>query len=97
MKNALVVLAVLIVLGCVFATRENVAAQSSRVQQLEDENAELTEKLERIESLASEAKSDLDDVESDVQTDEACEDTIAYSHASDVEDKLNEIESEASH
>jgi predicted nuclease with TOPRIM domain len=97
MKNILGVLALFLVIGWVLTTRETVSAQSSRVQELEAENAELTEKLDNIESLVAEAKSDLDDVETDVQTDEPCEDTSAYSNASDVEDKLNEIESEASH
>jgi len=57
----------------------------------------LKEKLDNIQDLVTKAKSDLDDVETDVQSDEPCEDTSAYSNASDVEDRLNEIESEATY
>jgi predicted nuclease with TOPRIM domain len=72
-------------------------AQNSRVKELEDENAALKEQLGNIQDLVTQAKSDLDDVETEAQSDESCEDTNAYSDASDVEDKLNEIDSEASY
>ncbi|MBZ5668369.1 MAG: hypothetical protein LAO04_01385 [Acidobacteriia bacterium] len=100
MKKVLIILSVLLVIGWgVFHYSNAAAAQraSTRVQELEGENAELKEKLDNIQSLVAEARSDLDDVETDVQSDEPCEDTRAYSDASDVEIKLNEIESEASY
>jgi uncharacterized protein YlxW (UPF0749 family) len=73
------------------------SAADSRIQELEKENAELREKLENIRDLVTQAKSDLDDVQTEAQSDEPCEDTNAHSYASDVEDKLNDIDSETSH
>lgn len=100
MKKVAIILALLAVISWgVFGYSNAATAQraGTRIQELEDENAELKEKLDNIQTLVAEAKSDLDDVETDVQSDEPCEETSAHSHASDVEDKLNEIESEASY
>jgi peptidoglycan hydrolase CwlO-like protein len=100
MKKVLSTVAVLVVVcGVILAYSSAATAQhaSAQVQELEDENAELKEKLDNIQGLVAEAKSHLDDVEGEVQSDEPCEDTNAQSYASDVEDKLNEIESEASY
>jgi len=98
MKKTLTVLTVLILVGWGVSNHQStVFAQSSLVQELEVENAELREKLDNIRNLVSEEKSDLDDVENDVQSDDPCDDTNAYSNASDVEDKLSEIEAEASY
>jgi hypothetical protein len=72
-------------------------AQNSRVEELEDENAALKEKLDNIQELATKAKSGLEDVEAEAQSDKPCADTDAYSDATDVEDKLNGISSEASY
>jgi len=94
MKKVLIILAVLVVIGWGAFGYSNA---STRVQELEDENAELKEKLDNIQNLVAEAKSHLDDVETDVQSDEPCEETSAQSDVSDVEYKLNEIESEASY
>ena len=74
-----------------------VAGQNSALQDLEDENAELKQKLDNIQDLVTQAKSDLDDTETEAQRDESCTDTDAYSDATDVEAKLNDIESEASY
>lgn len=98
MKNVLNVVIVLAVVGggvVGFASALTAQRASAQVQELEDENAELKEKLDNIQGLVTEAKSHLDDVESEVQSDEPCEDTNAQSDASDVENKLNEIEAEA--
>lgn len=94
MKKVLIILVVLVVIGWGVFAYSNAG---TRVQELEDENSELKEKLDNIQNLVAEAKSDLDDVETDVQSAEPCEETSAYSDASGVEDKLNEIESEASY
>jgi hypothetical protein len=68
-----------------------------RIQKLEAENAGLKGKLDNIQDLVTRAMSDLDDVQTEAQSEEACEDTNAYSYARDVEDKLDEIDSETSH
>jgi hypothetical protein len=97
MNKALIAAGVLLVVASAFVGYSGaVAAEHSRIQRLESENAQLKGKLENIQDLVTEAKDDLEDVEDEVQTDESCEDTDAYSDATDVEDKLNEIDSEAS-
>ena len=97
MNKALIVVGVLLVVVSGFVGYGGaVAVEHSRIQRLESENAELKGKLDNIQDLVTEAKDDLEDVEDEVQTDESCEDTDAYSDAGDVEDKLNEIGSEAS-
>jgi predicted nuclease with TOPRIM domain len=70
---------------------------NSRIQELEDENSQLRGKLDNIQDLVAQAKSDLDDVQTEAQSDETCDDTNAYSYATNVEDKLNEIDSETLH
>lgn len=98
MAKMLITAGVLLVIGSGgLGYHSAIVAQNSRLQELEDENAELKEKLDNIQDLVTHAKSDLDDVETEAQSDESCEDTNAYSDATDVEDKLNEIESEASY
>src|SRR5579862_8741673 len=47
--------------------RERQLGRRSRIQELEDENAKLKEKLDNIQDLVTQAKSDLDDVESEAQ------------------------------
>jgi len=97
MNKALVAVGALLVVVSGFAGYGGAAAaQHSRIQRLENANAELKGKLDNIQDLVTEAKDDLDDVEDEVQSEESCEDTDAYSDAADVEDKLNEIDSEAS-
>jgi len=97
MNKALIVVGVLLVVALGFvAYRGAVAVEHSRIRRLESENAKLKEKLDNIQDLVTEAKDDLEDVEDEVQSDESCKDTDAYSDAADVEDKLNEIDSEAS-
>jgi peptidoglycan hydrolase CwlO-like protein len=94
-KTLILVGITLAVLSGIIGYRSAAAGQNSRIQELEQENADLKEKLDNIQSLVTDAKSDLDDVESEAQSDESCEDTNAYSDATDVEDKLNDIESES--
>jgi len=97
MNKALLAVGVLLIVVSGFAGYGGaVAAQHTRIQRLESENAQLKGKLDNIQDLVTEAKDDLDDVEDEVQSEESCEDTDAYSDAAVVEDKLNEIDSEAS-
>jgi len=97
MNKARIAVGVLLAVASGFAGYSGaVAAQHSRMQRLESENAEMKGKLDNIQDLVTEAKDDLDDVEDEVQSEESCQDTDAYSDAADVEDKLNEIDSEAS-
>lgn len=96
MKNILIAISVILLLGGWFA-HSNASASNDRIRELEIGNAALKAKLDNIQEYVTEAKSDLDDVESDVDTDDSCDETSAASNASDVEDKLNEIESEASY
>ena len=95
-KSPLIAISVILLIAGWFA-HNNAAAENGRIRQLEIGNAELKAKLDNIQEYVTQAKSDLDDVKSDVDTDDSCDETSATSHASDVEDKLNEIESEASY
>jgi hypothetical protein len=94
MRNILIAVSAILLLGGWFA-HNNASASNDRIHELEIGNRELKDKLDNIQEYVTQAKSDLDDVTSDVDTDDSCNETSAASHASDVEDKLNEIESEA--
>jgi predicted nuclease with TOPRIM domain len=96
MKKVLIAISAILLIGGWFA-HSNASASNDRIRELEIGNAELKEKLDNIQDYVRRAKSDLDDVESAVDTDDSCNETSAASNASDVEDKLNEIESEASY
>ena len=97
MNKALIAVGVLLVVASASVGYGGaVAAQHSLIHRLESENVELKGRLDDIQDLITDAKADLDDVKDEVQSDESCEDTDAYSDAADVEDKLNEIDSEAS-
>ena len=96
MRKILIAVSGILLLGGWFA-HSNASASSNRIRELEIGNAALKEKLDNIQEYVGQAKSDLDDVESDVDTDDSCNETSAASNASDVEVKLNEIESEASY
>lgn len=96
MRRFLIAVSVILLLVGWFA-HNNASASNDRIRELEIGNRELKEKLDNIQEYVTQAKSDLDDVESAVDTDDSCNETSAASDASDVEDKLNDIESEASY
>jgi predicted nuclease with TOPRIM domain len=94
-KFLIAVSAILLLVG--WFGHSNASASNDRIRELEIGNQELKEKLDNIQEYVTQAKSDLDDVESAVDTDDSCNETSAASDASDVESKLNEIESETSY
>jgi transketolase len=94
-KILIAVSAILLSVG--WFAHSNAPASNDRRRELEIDNRELKEKLDNIQEYVTQAKSDLDDVESAVDTDDSCNETSAASDASDVEDKVNEIETEASY
>jgi hypothetical protein len=96
MRNMLIAVSGILLLGGWFV-HNNASASDGRIHELEIGNRELKDKLDNIQEYVMQAKSDLDDVESAVDTDDSCNETSAASDASDAEDKLNEIESEASY
>lgn len=96
MRRILIAASVVLLIVGWFA-HSNASASNDRIRELEIGNTELKEKLDNIQDYVRQAKSDLDDVETAVDTDDSCSETDAASNASDVEDKLNMIESEASY
>jgi Tfp pilus assembly protein PilN len=67
MKTFILVGCLLVATSGLVGYHSATAEQQSRVQELEQENADLKEKLDNIQSLVSDAKSDLDAVESEAQ------------------------------